>query len=218
VSTDHRFLVVLDVDSTLINEEGLDEIARAVDEETGARIAAVTERAMRGEIDFVQSLTERVALLAGVSEDVLTEAASSLSITPGAHELVSAVQEAGGKVCAVSGGFHELVDPLAREVGLDDWRANRFVIESGRLTGRINGAVVDGAAKKDALAQWATQWGFQTPHTVAIGDGANDIPMLQSAGVSVGFCAKPAVQAVVDHTITERDLSQVLTLLGMTRG
>ena len=217
MSKDHRFLVVLDVDSTLINEEGLDEIARAVDEATGAQIAAVTERAMRGEIDFVQSLTERVGLLQGVSQEVIARAAQSLTLTPGAQELVSTVQGAGGRVCAVSGGFHELVDPIARDLGLDDWRANRFVIDSGVLTGAIDGGIVDGSTKKDALAEWAVRWDIPAPDTVAVGDGANDIPMLQSAGVSVGFCAKPAVQAVVRHNITERDLSKVLALLGMPR-
>lgn len=217
MSKDHRYLVVLDVDSTLINEEGLDEIARAVDDRVAARIASVTERAMRGEIDFAQSLTERVALLEGVSPEAIAQAATSLTLTPGAHELVTAVQNAGGRVCAVSGGFHELVDGIGHALGLDDWRANRFVIESDLLTGRIEGQIVDGEAKKEALAQWAAQWDFAPEQTVAIGDGANDIPMLQSAGIAVGFCAKPAVQAVADHHITERDLAQVLDLLGLTR-
>lgn len=218
MSGDHRYLVVLDVDSTLINEEGLDEIAKVVDETVATKIASVTERAMRGEIDFVGSLSERVALLAGVSEDVISEAAASLTLTRGADELVAAVHKAGGRVCAVSGGFHELVDPIARGVGLDDWRANRFATDQGTLTGALEGQIVDGAAKKDALARWASEWGFATAQTVAIGDGANDIPMLNSAGVSVGFCAKPAVQAVVDHNITVRDLSQVIDLLGLSRG
>lgn len=217
MSEDHRFLVVLDVDSTLINEEGLDEIARAVDDATADRIASVTQRAMRGEIDFVQSLTERVALLHGVSHDVIAQAAGSLTLTTGAHELVAAVQGAGGRVCAVSGGFHELVDPIAREVGLDDWRANRLGIQSGVLTGVVDGEIVDGAAKRTALEQWATRWGFSSTQTVAVGDGANDIPMLEAAGLSVGFCAKPAVQAVVAHNIAERDLAKVLDLLGLPR-
>lgn len=215
MSADHRYLVVLDVDSTLINEEGLDEIARAVGRETGERIAAVTERAMRGEIDFARSLTERVAVLSGVGEDVIANAAEALTLTPGAASLVASVHRAGGKVCAVSGGFHEMIDPLAHGLGLDDWRANRFEVDSGVLTGHVQGRIVDAQAKKDALAEWAERWGFARTQTVAIGDGANDIPMLESAGVSVGLCAKPAVRAMVDHEISVRDLAQVLPLLGL---
>ncbi|CAI8351161.1 MAG: Phosphoserine phosphatase [Cellulomonadaceae bacterium TMED98] len=215
MSADHRFLVVMDVDSTLINEEGLDEIARVVSPEIAQKIADVTARAMAGELDFAGSLTERVALLQGVSRDVITQASHVLSVTPGARELIRAVHDAGGRVCAVSGGFHELIDPIAEALGLDKWRANRFGVDGGYLTGRVDGAIVDGEAKKAALGHWAARWQIPHSHTVAIGDGANDIPMLEAAGVSIGFCAKPAVQEVTDHEIEERDLARVLPLIGL---
>ena len=215
MSADHRFLVVVDVDSTLTNEEGLDEIARVMSPKIAQKIADVTARAMAGELDFAGSLTERVALLQGVSRDVIDQASHVLSVTPGARELIRAVHDAGGRVCAVSGGFHELIDPIAEALGLDKWRANRFGVDGGYLTGRVDGAIVDGEAKKAALGDWAVRWQIPHSHTIAIGDGANDIPMLEAAGVSIGFCAKPAVQEVTDHQIEERDLARVLPLIGL---
>ena len=215
MSADHRFLVVVDVDSTLTNEEGLDEIARVMSPKIAQKIADVTARAMAGELDFAGSLTERVALLQGVSRDVIDQASHVLSVTPGARELIRAVHDAGGRVCAVSGGFHELIDPIAEALGLDKWRANRFGVDGGYLTGRVDGAIVDGEAKKAALGDWAVRWQIPHSHTIAIGDGANDIPMLEAAGVSIGFCAKPTVQEVTDHQIEERDLARVLPLIGL---
>jgi phosphoserine phosphatase len=171
------------------------------------RVAQITDRAMRGEIDFAESLKERVATLKGLSTQAFTDVLSDVTITHGANALIDEIHHRGGLVGAVSGGFHEILDPLAPRLNLDFWRANRLDVESGVLTGRLRGEIIDAAAKARSLDEWAAENGISHADTVAIGDGANDIPMMQSAGISIAFCAKPIVIQVANFSISERDLS-----------
>ena len=209
---DSRVLLVFDADSTLIDEEAIELLA----ERAGSleHVARVTERAMRGELDFAESLRERVATLAGLDASVFAELQPRLTPTRGAREVVDAVHAAGGRVGVVSGGFHELLDPLAAELGLDHVRANRLEIADGRLTGRTDGPVVDAEAKRTALREWAEQGGIPRERTIAVGDGANDLRMLEAAGLGVAFCAKPLVRRHADVAIVDRDLAQLLPLIG----
>jgi phosphoserine phosphatase SerB len=210
-----RFLVVLDVDSTLIEDEVIELLAA----EAGSadRVAEITFRAMNGELDFEQSLRERVATLAGLPESVFASVRSRVTVTRGAPELIAGVHAAGGQVAVVSGGFHEVIDPLARELGLDHWRANRLEVVDGRLTGDVVPPVVDAAAKADALREWAAEAGLPLSQTVAVGDGANDLPMMAICGLSVGFDAKAPVRDVANVLLDERDLGMLLPALGLPR-
>lgn len=208
-----RFLVVLDVDSTLIENEAIELIAA----QAGSLelVAAVTERAMRGELDFAESLKERVATLAGLPESVFDTVRSQITVTAGAAELISTVKAHGGHVGVVSGGFHELLDPLAESLGLDFWKANRLEIRDGQLTGKVLGGIVDAQTKADTLIEWANLTNTPLSHTVAIGDGANDLTMMGVAGLGIAFCAKPIVQEQADIALNERDLSKALELFGL---
>lgn len=206
-------LVVLDADSTLIREEAIELLAEAAG--SLEHVAAVTERAMRGELDFAASLRERVATLEGLDVSALSAARERMTPTPGVFELIDGVHASGGLVGVVSGGFHELLDPLADRLGLDFCRANRLGVADGRLTGRVDGPIVDAAAKAAALEEWAAARGIPAHRTVAIGDGANDLQMLDRAALGVAFCAKPIVRARADVAIDRPDLSPVLALLGL---
>ncbi|CAG7603161.1 Phosphoserine phosphatase [Leucobacter soli] len=206
----NRPLVVLDCDSTTIQDEVIELLADAAG--TRELVAEVTERAMRGELDFAESLRERVATLAGTPETVFEQAYRRVRPTPGIHELVAAVHERGGVVGVVSGGFHEVLDPLAADLGLDLWRANRLEVVDGALTGRTLGPIVDAAAKAAALREWAHDAGIPLAATVAIGDGANDLEMMEVAALSVAFNAKPIVRERADVSI-EQDLAQVIPML-----
>ncbi|RUR00656.1 phosphoserine phosphatase SerB [Labedella endophytica] len=209
------FLVVLDVDSTLIENEAIELLAA----EAGVleHVAQVTERAMRGELDFAASLRERVATLAGLPDSVFDTVRPRLVVTDGVPALVEGVHAAGGVICVVSGGFHELLDPLAEELGLDDWRANRLEIHGGSLTGEVEGSIVDAATKAACLRSWAGRWGVLLDRTIAIGDGANDLDMMAAAGLGIAFDAKPAVRERADVVLLDRDLSLVLPILGLPR-
>ena len=208
-----RFLVVLDVDSTLIENEAIELIAT----EAGSLelVAAVTERAMRGELDFAESLRERVTTLAGLPESVFDTVRSQITVTQGAEELIATVKKHGGHVGVVSGGFHELLDPLAESLGLDFWKANRLEIQDGKLTGKVLGDIVDAQTKADTLIEWANLTNTPLAQTVAIGDGANDLTMMGVAGLGIAFCAKPIVQEQADVALNERDLSKALELFGL---
>ena len=207
-----RFLVVCDVDSTLINDEVIELIADAA----GVReqVAQITERAMRGELDFAESLRERVASLAGLSDSVFADVLGRITHTPGVERLIEAVHDAGGLIVAVSGGFHEILDPLAERLGLDWWIANRFEVVDGALTGRTVGPVIDAEAKETALRDFAELHDIPLDKTIAVGDGANDLAMMATAGISVAFCAKPVVAESATVAIHERDLAQVIPLFG----
>lgn len=206
-------LVVMDVDSTLIEDEVIELIAdyAGVTDE----VARVTEQAMRGELDFEGSLRARVALLEGVTLEQVAQVRERITVSRGAEALIAGVQAAGGRACAVSGGFHEVLDPLARDLGLDAWRANRFEARDGVLTGRVTGPIIGREAKRETLLEWARDFGIDPAATVAIGDGANDLGMMEAAGLSVAFCAKPIVRERASVVIAERDLSQVLALVGL---
>jgi phosphoserine phosphatase len=206
-------LVVLDADSTLIREEAIELLADAAG--SLALVADVTERAMRGELDFAASLRERVATLAGLDIAVFESARALMTPTAGVQQLIDGVHAVGGRVGVVSGGFHELLDPLAARLGLDFCRANRLEVDGGRLTGRVDGDIVDAHAKAAALDEWAEASGIPLERTVAVGDGANDLEMLGHARLGIAFCAKPVVRERADVAIDAPDLSAVLALLGL---
>jgi phosphoserine phosphatase len=208
-----RFLVVLDVDSTLIEDEVIELLADEAG--SGERVAEITFRAMNGELDFERSLRERVATLAGLPESVIETVRSRVTVTRGVPELIAGVHAAGGRVAVVSGGFHEVIDPLARDLGLDHWRANRLAVADGKLTGDVVPPVVDAAAKAAALREWARDAGIPMSQTVAVGDGANDLPMMAICGLAVGFDAKAPVRDLAHVLLDERDLSMLLPLLGL---
>ena len=205
------FLVVFDVDSTLINEEAIELLAEhAANRE---KVAEITERSMRGEIDFSTSLIERVATLRGLPESVLEQTAKSLTQTKGASELIQEIHARGGKAAAVSGGFIQLLNGLKRELNLDYAQANTLGVDNGKLTGEVVGELVNREAKAKYLKLWAEENDIPLARTFAIGDGANDLGMMDIAGVSVAFCAKPIVRESADVVIDERDLGQVIELL-----
>ena len=206
-------LVVLDVDSTLIGQEVIDLLADAAG--VGDRVAEITAAAMRGELDFAGSLTQRVGLLAGLPVSALDDVRARITVTDGVPQLVAAVHDAGGTICAVSGGFTQVLDPLAAELGLDRWVANRLAVADGVLTGRVDGPIVDAAAKRTALLAWAAEFGVPMSCTIAVGDGANDLQMLGAAALGVAFDAKPALRAVADVVLPGRSLRPVIGLLGL---
>jgi phosphoserine phosphatase len=216
VSEEVALLVVLDVDSTLSNEEGIDEIAREAGPDVQQAVAQITARAMAGELDFAQSLNKRVKALAGISLESLARVSQRITATHGAAELVHAVHALGGRVCAVSGGFHELVDPLAASLGLDAWRANRLGHDGHVLTGDLDGPIVDAHAKRTTVLEWAEEYRVPIERVIVVGDGANDLLMMDAAGLSVAFCAKPVVREHADVAIDQRDLSLVIGLLDVS--
>ena len=204
-----EYLVVFDVDSTLIEDEVIELLA----EVAGKReeVAAVTERAMAGELDFAQSLIERVATLEGLLDSVFADVQSRIKITQGAKETIQAIQAAGGKVGAVSGGFNQLLTPLAQILNLDYARANQLEVVDGLLTGKVIGKIIDRTAKAQALSEWSADSGLS--RTVAVGDGANDLEMLATAELGVAFNAKPIVREKADVIIEGLDLRALLDLL-----
>jgi phosphoserine phosphatase len=208
-------LVVMDVDSTLIQDEVIDLLAREAGCER--RVARITERAMAGELDFAASLRERVAALAGTPQAALDAVRAEVRLTPGARTLCHTLGSLGYRLALVSGGFEEIVAPLAASLGVHRVRANRLEIADGRLTGRVVPPIVDRAGKAAALREFAAEFGFDQSRTVAIGDGANDLDMLAAAGLGVAFNAKPAVAAAADAAVSAPYLDSVLYLLGITR-
>jgi len=208
-----RFLVVLDVDSTLIENEVIELLAEVAG--SLEQVAAITLSAMNGAVDFEQSLRARVATLQGLPASVFDEVAKIITITAGVDRLIAGVHAAGGRVGVVSGGFHELVDGLAEALGLDYWRANRLEVANGILTGQLVGPIIDGNAKATALREWAADFGVPLSSTIAVGDGANDLPMMAITGLAVGFDAKAPVRDQAHVLLDERDLSQLLPLIGL---
>jgi phosphoserine phosphatase len=209
-------LIVFDVDSTLIQGEVIEMLAARVGAE--AAVAEVTEAAMRGELDFAESLHKRVATLAGLPAEVLDEVADQIELTPGARTTLRTLRRLGFHCGIVSGGFRQVIEPLAHELMMDFVAANELEIIDGKLTGRVIGDIVDRAGKAKALRNFAQQAGVPMEQTVAVGDGANDIDMLAAAGLGVAFNAKPALREVADASISYPYLDTVLFILGVTRG
>jgi len=208
-------LIVFDVDSTLIQGEVIEMLAARAG--AGDAVAAITEAAMRGELDFAESLHRRVATLAGLPAEVLDEVGEGLQLTPGARTTIRTLRRLGFHCGVVSGGFRQVIDPLAHELMLDFVAANELEIVDGKLTGRVVGPVVDRAGKAKALRDFAHQAGVPMEQTVAVGDGANDIDMLNAAGLGVAFNAKPALREVADASLSHPYLDTVLFILGVTR-
>lgn len=208
-----RFLVVLDVDSTLIEQEIIELLAE--ESGSGAEVASITLDAMNGKLDFEESLRARVATLRGLSISVFPRVRRLIAVTRGVPELVRSVQAAGGRVGAISGGFHEVIDPLAAGLGLDRWRANTLEVEDGILTGRVRGRIIDAKAKAETLESWSRIYSIPLENAVSIGDGANDLEMMRLAGLSVAFDAKAPVRDQTGVILDDRDLSRVLPLLGL---
>lgn len=202
-------LFLFDVDSTLINQEVIELIAAHAGVE--GRVKEITERAMAGELDFQASLKERVALLANLPESVIEDVRSDITLTTGAAELISNLQSQGDIVAVVSGGFTKVITPLMKTLNIQLFRANELEVFEGRLTGKVEGAIVDRQAKAEYLTELKLK--LKPSQTIAIGDGANDIDMVEAADIGIAFCAKDALNDVADIVIKKRDLREILNYL-----
>jgi phosphoserine phosphatase len=210
----NRRLVAFDMDSTLINAEVIDELARI--HGVGPRVSAITERAMRGELKFRDSFRQRAALLKGLPEQALRQVAESVALNDGAHRLIRALKLFGYKTAIISGGFQYVGEHLQRQLGIDHVYANRLVIDHGVMTGEVDGPIVDAERKAELLREIADREGIARQQTIAIGDGANDLPMLSAAGLGIAYHAKPVVKESASHAISNFGLDAVLYLLGFS--
>lgn len=207
-------LVMLDMDSTLIVQEVIDLLAAKAG--VADEVSAITKKAMAGEMDFAQSLEARVSLLAGLNESMLSEVRGEITLTQGAENLIQTLHLKGHKVGVVSGGFIDVIEPILKDLKIDFYRANKLQILNGELTGKLEGEIIDRSAKLKALVEFAKNEGVPNSQTVAIGDGANDLDMIESAGLGIAFNAKPKVAAAAATTISGSDLSAVLLLMGLS--
>ncbi|BCR03889.1 phosphoserine phosphatase SerB [Desulfuromonas versatilis] len=210
----NKRLVVMDMDSTLIQIEVIDELARLAG--VGEQVAEITERAMNGELDFQGALRERVALLKGLKAEALEQVYRNIPFTPGAKNLVRILKRLGFKTAVISGGFKFFTDRLQQELGLDYAYANQLEIEGGQVTGGVVGTIVDGARKAQLLEEIARQEGVTLDQVIAIGDGANDLPMLDRAGLGIAFNAKARVREQANYHINQQSLDSILYLLGLS--
>ncbi len=208
-------LVILDVDSTLIQQEVIELLAAHAGVQP--QVKEITDRAMRGELDFAESLHARVALLKGLPSSVLEEVRNEISLTPGAKTLVDTLHKLGHSVAVVSGGFIQVIEPLVKQLGIQHYRANSLEVSDGKLTGLVSGTVIDRAGKAQALRDFASLESIDLEQTIAIGDGANDLDMIAIAGMGIAFNAKPAVRAAADSSVSAPYLDSVLYLLGISR-
>ncbi len=206
-------LVVMDMDSTLIQMEVIDELAKLAG--AGKEVEAITERAMNGEIDFSESLRERVSLLAGLDEDALEKVYRSLPLTPGAENLIRVLKKLGYKTAVISGGFDYFTERLKSQLGLDYAFSNSLEIAGGKLTGRVKDDIVDAAKKASLLEEMAAKEGVSLDQVIAIGDGANDLAMLGKAGLGIAFNAKKRVREAANYSISQKSLDSILYLLGI---
>ena len=214
--TDTTGLLIMDVDSTLIQEEGIDLLGELTG--SGAEVANITHRAMNGELEFGEALAERVALLAGLPDTVFATIRKQIHFTHGVRELVDTLHARGWKVGVVSGGFHETVDELADELGLDFVKANHLEVADGKLTGKVVGEVVTKEVKLTSLKKWATELGLELSQTVAVGDGANDLPMILASGIGIAFNAKAVVREQAPYQINTPNLALALDIIKEVRG
>lgn len=210
----NRRLVVFDMDSTLIEAEVIDELAKRAG--VGEQVMSITDRAMRGELNFKDSFSERVALLKGLSASVLEDIANTLPVTEGAAHLISVLRRLGYRTAIVSGGFTYFAKALQAQLGIDYVFANELDIENGVVTGRVTGDVVDGERKAQLLRQLAQAEDISLQQVIAVGDGANDLPMLSIAGLGIAFRAKPLVQEAAEQSISTLGLDAILYLLGIS--
>lgn len=208
------YLVMIDMDSTLIQNEVIDDLATA--NGVGSEVKEITEMAMAGKLDFAESLRRRVNLLQGADSKILNDVKNSISLTPGAKELIQKFKSLDYKICVVSGGFDVVIGDVVRELGIEEYRANHLEIESGKLTGKLLGSILDAQGKKNALIQLATENSIPLEHTIAIGDGANDIPMIKQAAIGIAFNAKEALQNEADLIVNSKSLLGVLDALGLS--
>lgn len=209
----NRRLICFDMDSTLIGQEVIDELAREAG--VGEQVAEITERAMQGELDFQQSFRARVALLKGLDAAILPKIAERLTINEGAQRLISTLKALGYHTAIFSGGFQYFAEYLQQKLGIDEVHANHLDIIDGKVTGEVSGQIVDAARKAELLQELSEKLGISLAQTIAVGDGANDLPMLALAGLGVAFKAKPLVRQTADHAISNVGLDGVLYLLGM---
>jgi len=210
----NRRLVAFDMDSTLIDAEVIDELAKL--HGVGAEVAAITERAMRGELKFRDSFRQRAALLNGLPESALRQVTESVALNEGAHRLIRALKLFGYKTAIISGGFQYVGEHLSRELGIDHVHANRLVIRDGVMTGEVDGPIIDAERKAELLQEIAREEGISRQQTIALGDGANDLPMLSAAGLGIAYHAKPLVKESASHAISNFGLDSVLYLLGFS--
>ena len=208
-------LLVMDVDGTLVRQEGIDLLAQEAG--VGEKVAEITAQAMKGELDFSASLEARVALLKGLETSIFPKILEQMEVTPGAETLITELHQRGYKVGLVSGGFHEVIDPIARSLGIDLVLANRLEASDGRLTGKVLGEIITPERKKESLLTWAKENHVPQSQTIAMGDGANDLPMIETAGIGIAFMAKPIVAERAPYRIEKRDLSLVLEILDKYR-
>ena len=208
-------LLVMDVDGTLIQQEGIDLLAQEAG--VGQKVAEITAQAMNGELDFKASLQARVALLKGLEASIFPKIIEQMDVTPGAKTLITELHQRGYKVGLVSGGFHEVIDPIAMSLGIDLVRANRLEVSNGRLTGKVLGEILTPERKKESLLTWAKENHVPRSQTIAMGDGANDLLMIETAGIGIAFMAKPIVAERAPYRIEKRDLSFVLEILDQHR-
>jgi len=206
-------LVLLDMDSTLIQQEVIDLLAKHAGKLD--QVSQITERAMAGDLDFSQALSARVALLAGLDQSVIELVRKEITLTNGAKELIETLHKQGHKVGVVSGGFLDVIEPILKDLKIDFYRANKLEIMNGKVTGKTEGAIIDRVAKFSSLQEFAKIEGVELSQTVAIGDGANDLDMIEAAGLGIAFNAKPKVAAAAATTISTSDLSTVLLLMGI---
>ena len=206
-------LVLLDMDSTLIQQEVIDLLAKHAGKLD--QVSQITESAMAGDLDFSQALSARVSLLSGLDQSVIELVRKEITLTNGAKELIETLHKQGHKVGVVSGGFLDVIEPILKDLKIDFYRANKLEIMNGKLTGKTEGAIIDRVAKFSSLQEFAKIEGVELSQTVAIGDGANDLDMIEAAGLGIAFNAKPKVAAAAATTISTSDLSTVLLLMGI---